>query len=52
MGEAGAGAAEPGARGPGGALHELRAGLPAERSAEAADAAGGRRDVVDLAAAY
>lgn len=51
MGQARAGAAAPRARGARGGLHALRARLPAERGAEAADPPRGRRDLVDVAAA-
>lgn len=51
MGQARAGASAPRARSARGGLHELRARLPAQRGAEATDAARGRRNVVDVAAA-
>lgn len=51
MGQARARAAAPRARGARGGLHVLRARLPAQRGAEAAHPARGRRDLVHLAAA-
>lgn len=51
MGQARARVAAPRARGARGRLHVVRARLPAQCSAEAAHAARGRRDVVDVAAA-